>query len=147
MHIHIINGPNLNLLGLREPTVYGTISFNDFFEGLRKDYNLTITNYQSNIEGELINNLHEQGFSADGIVINAGGYTHTSVALADAIAAIKSPVIEVHLSNIFAREDYRHVSLIASKCIGSISGFGLNSYRLAIDAFLYANKNHEAGQG
>lgn len=147
MHIHIINGPNLNLLGLREPTVYGTISFNDFFEGLRKDYNLTITNYQSNIEGELINNLHEQGFSADGIVINAGGYTHTSVALADAIAAIKCPVIEVHLSNIFAREDYRHVSLIASKCIGSISGFGLNSYRLAIDAFLYANKNHEAGQG
>ena len=137
MHIHIINGPNLNLLGQREKGIYGTTTFEHFFEELSGIYKKnSLTYFQSNIEGELINNLHEKGFSADGIIINAGGYTHTSVAIADAIAAIKSPVIEVHISNIFAREDYRHISLIAGKCRGSISGFGLDSYRLAIEAFL-----------
>ena len=137
MQIHIINGPNLNLIGQRETNIYGVTSFEDFIEELRKKYSsIKLTYFQSNIEGQLINNLHEVGFSVDGIILNAGGYTHTSVAIADAIAAIKSPVVEVHISNIFAREDYRHVSMIAGKCKGSISGFGLNSYRLAVDAFL-----------
>ena len=137
MRLHIINGPNLNLIGQRETNIYGITSFEDFMEELRKKYSsIKLTYFQSNIEGQLIDNLHEVGFSMDGIILNAGGYTHTSVALADAIAAIKSPVVEVHISNIFAREDYRHVSMIAGKCKGSISGFGLNSYRLAIDAFL-----------
>lgn len=137
MQLHIINGPNLNLIGQREKNIYGIISFEDFIEKLRQQYSsISLTYFQSNIEGHLIDNLHEVGFSVDGIILNAGGYTHTSVALADAIAAIKSPVVEVHISNIFAREDYRHVSMIAGKCKGSISGFGLNSYRLAVDAFL-----------
>lgn len=137
MQLHIINGPNLNLIGQRETNIYGITSFEDFINELKQKYpNVKLTYFQSNIEGELINNLHEVGFTVDGIILNAGGYTHTSVALADAIAAIKSPVVEVHISNIFAREDYRHVSLIAGKCKGSISGFGLNSYRLAVDAFL-----------
>ena len=137
MRLHIINGPNLNLIGQRETNIYGITSFEDFMDELRKIYSsIKLTYFQSNIEGQLIDNLHEVGFSMDGIILNAGGYTHTSVALADAIAAIKSPVVEVHISNIFAREDYRHVSMIAGKCKGSISGFGLNSYRLAIDAFL-----------
>jgi len=137
MHIHIINGPNLNLIGQRETGIYGKTTFNDFLDDLRNRYkSVNLTYFQSNIEGGLIDNLHEVGFKADGIILNAGGYTHTSVALADAVAAIKSPVIEVHISNIFAREDYRHVSLIAGKCKGSISGFGLNSYRLALEALL-----------
>ena len=137
MQLHIINGPNLNLIGQREKNIYGIISFEDFIDKLRQQYSsISLTYFQSNIEGHLIDNLHEVGFSVDGIILNAGGYTHTSVALADAIAAIKSPVVEVHISNIFAREDYRHVSMIAGKCKGSISGFGLNSYRLAVDAFL-----------
>lgn len=137
MRLHIINGPNLNLIGQRETNIYGITSFEDFMDELRKKYSsIKLTYFQSNIEGQLIDNLHEVGFSMDGIILNAGGYTHTSVALADAIAAIKSPVVEVHISNIFAREEYRHVSLIAGKCKGSISGFGLNSYRLAVDAFL-----------
>lgn len=137
MRLHIINGPNLNLIGQRETNIYGVTSFEDFIDELRKKYSsINLTYFQSNIEGQLIDNLHEVGFSMDGIILNAGGYTHTSVALADAIAAIKSPVVEVHISNIFAREEYRHVSLIAGKCKGSISGFGLNSYRLAVDAFL-----------
>ena len=137
MRLHIINGPNLNLIGQRETNIYGITSFEDFMDELRKKYSsIKLTYFQSNIEGQLIDNLHEVGFSMEGIILNAGGYTHTSVALADAIAAIKSPVVEVHISNIFAREDYRHVSMIAGKCKGSISGFGLNSYRLAIDAFL-----------
>ena len=141
MRLHIINGPNLNLIGQRETNIYGITSFEDFMDELRKKYSsIKLTYFQSNIEGQLIDNLHEVGFSMDGIILNAGGYTHTSVALADAIAAIKSPVVEVHISNIFAREDYRHVSMIAGKCKGSISGFGLNSYRLAIDAFLI---NHQ----
>jgi len=137
MKIIIINGPNLNLLGKRETDIYGNSSFDDFFENLKKEFtSIDLSYYQSNVEGELINKLHEIGFSIDGIILNAGGYTHTSVALRDAIASIKSPVIEVHISNIFAREDFRHVSLIAPKCIGSISGFGLNSYKLAIESFI-----------
>lgn len=137
MQLHIINGPNLNLIGQRETNIYGITSFEDYIDELRQKYSsIKLTYFQSNIEGQLIDNLHEVGFSVDGIILNAGGYTHTSVALADAITAIKSPVVEVHISNIFAREEYRHVSLIAGKCKGSISGFGLNSYRLAVDAFL-----------
>ncbi|MFZ7144498.1 MAG: type II 3-dehydroquinate dehydratase [Bacteroidota bacterium] len=133
MNIHIINGPNLNLLGKREPDLYGNLSFEAYFEELKQEFpNVNLSYYQSNVEGELINNLHENGFSVDGIILNAGGYTHTSVALGDAVAAIKTPVVEVHISNIFAREEYRHISLIAGKCIGSISGFGMDSYKLAI---------------
>ncbi len=137
MHLHIINGPNLNLIGQREQDIYGKTTFEDFLSDLKERYRtIDLTYFQSNIEGGLIDNLHVTGFKADGIILNAGGYTHTSVAIADAVAAIKSPVIEVHISNIFSREDYRHVSLIAAKCIGSISGFGLNSYRLAVEAFI-----------
>jgi len=137
MKLIIINGPNLNLLGKREPEVYGSSSFEDYFSTLKKKYSdLTIDYYQSNVEGEIINKLHEVGFSYDGIILNAGGYTHTSVAIADAVAAIKTPVIEVHISNIHAREEFRHTSLIAKNCKGIITGFGLNSYRLAIESLL-----------
>ncbi len=137
MTIHIINGPNLNLLGKREPDVYGNQSFEDYFKELQKEFKeVNLTYYQSNVEGELINNLQQNGFSTDGIILNAGGYTHTSIASADAIAAIKTPVVEVHISNIFAREEYRHHSMIAGKCVGSISGFGLYSYSLAIAAIV-----------
>jgi 3-dehydroquinate dehydratase-2 len=137
MKLIIINGPNLNLLGVREPSVYGNKSFTDYLEGLKKKFpNAALDYFQSNVEGELINKLHEVGFSYDGIILNAGGYTHTSVAIADAISAIKTPVIEVHISNIYAREEFRHNSLIAGKCKGSISGFGLDSYRLAVESFL-----------
>lgn len=137
MKLIIINGPNLNLLGVREPSVYGTQGFSEYLETLRKKFPaIQIDYFQSNVEGELINKLHEVGFSYDGIILNAGGYTHTSVAITDAISAIKSPVIEVHISNIYAREKFRHNSLIAGKCKGSISGFGLNSYRLAVESFL-----------
>ena len=137
MTIHIINGPNLNLLGKREPDVYGNQTFEDYFEKLKKEFNeVNLTYYQSNVEGELINNLQQNGFSTDGIILNAGGYTHTSIAIADAIAAIKTPVVEVHISNIFAREEYRHHSMIAGKCVGSICGFGLYSYSLAIAAIV-----------
>lgn len=133
----IINGPNLNLLGTRETDVYGSQTFETYFNELKKKYSgIDLTYYQSNVEGELINKLHEVGFSFDGIIINAGGYTHTSVALRDAIASIKTPVIEVHISNVFAREDFRHTSLIAPKCKGSISGFGMDSYRLAVESFV-----------
>lgn len=136
MKLIIINGPNLNLLGSRETAIYGNVSFDEFLKGLRKDYpSHQIDFFQSNVEGEIINKLHEVGFDYGGIILNAGGYTHTSVAIADAIASIKSPVIEVHISNIFAREEYRHISLIAPKYLGSISGFGLDSYRLAIESF------------
>ncbi len=136
MKLIIINGPNLNLLGSRETAIYGNVSFDEFLKGLRKDYpSHQIDFFQSNVEGEIINKLHEVGFDYGGIILNAGGYTHTSVAIADAIASIKSPVIEVHISNIFAREEYRHISLIAPKSLGSISGFGLDSYRLAIESF------------
>jgi 3-dehydroquinate dehydratase II len=132
----IINGPNLNLLGKRETDVYGIVSFDEYLKKLKEEFPACqLDFYQSNVEGELINKLHEVGFSYDGILLNAGGYTHTSVAIADAIAAIRTPVIEVHITNIYAREEYRHTSLIAPKCKGSISGFGLDSYRLAIESF------------
>ena len=138
MKIIIINGPNLNLLGTREPSVYGDQTFDEYFQTLQNSFqNIELAYYQSNIEGELINKLQEVGFTYDGIILNAGGYTHTSVALHDAIAAITTPVIEVHISNLFAREEFRHISLIAPKCKGSISGFGMDSYRLAIESFLY----------
>ena len=137
MKLIIINGPNLNLLGIRETSVYGNLTFDAYYETLKSKFkNIELAYYQSNIEGELINKLHELGFTYDGIILNAGGYTHTSVALRDAIAAINTPVIEVHISNIYAREDFRHNSIIAPKCKGSISGFGLDSYRLAIESFL-----------
>jgi 3-dehydroquinate dehydratase-2 len=137
MQLIIINGPNLNLLGKRETSIYGDLSFEEFFGQLKKRFpQVDLEYYQSNIEGELINKIQEVGFIYDGIIFNAGGYTHTSVALRDAIAAIKTPVIEVHISNIFAREEFRHTSLIAPKCKGSISGFGMDSYRLAIESFI-----------
>ena len=137
MNIYIINGPNLNLLGIREKSIYGEQGFESFFEDLKTQFpTVNLHYYQSNVEGELINKLHEIGFVADGIIFNAGGYTHTSVAIADAIAGIKSPVIEVHISNVYAREEYRHVSLMAKNCKGVISGFGLASYKLALDSFL-----------
>ena len=137
MKLIIINGPNLNLLGVREPSVYGNLSFEQYLTELKKKYPaIEIIYFQSNVEGEIINKLQEVGFSLDGIILNAGGYTHTSVAIADAISAIKTPVIEVHISNIFAREEFRHNSLIAGKCKGSISGFGMDSYRLAIESFV-----------
>jgi 3-dehydroquinate dehydratase-2 len=137
MKIIIINGPNLNLLGKREPELYGQTSFESYFTDLEKAFpQIELSYYQSNVEGELINKLHEVGFSYDGIILNAGGYTHTSVALADALAAITTPVLEVHISNIFAREEYRHVSLISKHCVGIISGFGLKSYELAINSLV-----------
>jgi 3-dehydroquinate dehydratase-2 len=134
MKIIIINGPNLNLLGKRETSIYGEKSFDEFFKELKTQYpKIDLEYFQSNIEGEIINKIQETGFTYDGIILNAGGYTHTSVAIADAIAAIKTPVIEVHISNIYAREDYRHVSLTAAKCKGVICGLGLESYRLALE--------------
>ena len=137
MNIQIINGPNLNLLGVREKSIYGDSSFETYLTELQSRYpDLTITYYQSNVEGEIINKLHEIGFSYDGIVLNAGAYTHTSVAIADAIAAIKTPVIEVHISNVYKREEFRHVSMLAASCKGIIAGFGMDSYRLAVESFL-----------
>jgi len=133
----IINGPNLNLLGIREKSIYGNENFESYFSKLKSAYSaIELTYYQSNVEGELINKIQETGFTYSGIVLNAGGYTHTSVAISDTIAAITTPVIEVHISNIYAREKFRQKSLIAPKCKGSISGFGLDSYRLAIESFL-----------
>jgi len=137
MKLIIINGPNLNLLGTRETSVYGSQTFLEYFKILQNKFKeVELEYFQSNVEGELINKIHEVGFTYDGIILNAGGYTHTSVALRDAIAAVKAPTIEVHISNVFAREDFRHVSLIAPKCKGSISGFGMDSYRLAVLSFL-----------
>lgn len=136
MKIIIINGPNLNLLGKREPEIYGNTSFEDFFETLKAEFPaISMDYYQSNVEGEIINKLHEVGFSYDGIILNAGGYTHTSVAIADAVKSISTPVVEVHISNIFAREEYRHISLIAPNCKGSIIGFGINGYRMALQSY------------
>ncbi|MBQ4352319.1 MAG: type II 3-dehydroquinate dehydratase [Prevotella sp.] len=135
MQILILNGPNLNLLGVREPGIYGSSSFDDYLEKLRKQYNdIQIDYFQSNVEGEMIDKMQEVGFSYDGIVLNAGAYTHTSVALHDCIRALKTPVIEVHISNVHAREEFRHHSMISSACKGVICGFGLDSYRLAIEA-------------
>ena len=137
MRIAILNGPNLNLLGKREPAVYGTATFDDFFAQLQQAFPETeLVYFQSNVEGELLNFLHAEGFSADGIVLNAGAYTHTSIALADAVAAIAAPVIEVHISNVYAREPFRHHSFLAPKCKGSITGLGLEGYRLAVQYFL-----------
>ena len=135
MQILILNGPNLNLLGVREPGIYGSSSFDDYLAQLRKQYkDVTIDYFQSNVEGEMIDKMQEVGFSYDGIVLNAGAYTHTSVALHDCIRALKTPVIEVHISNVHAREEFRHHSMISSACKGVICGFGLDSYRLAIEA-------------
>lgn len=135
--ILVLNGPNLNLLGKREPGIYGNDSMESAFSALRERFSdVLLDYYQSNVEGELINKLHEVGFSYDGIVFNAGAYTHTSVALHDAIKAISTPVVEVHISNVYQRETYRHTSLITGACVGVIGGFGMNSYRLAIEAIL-----------
>ena len=141
MRIQNINGPNINLLGKREPSIYGAVSFEDYLVTLRSLYpQVQIEYYQSNVEGEMINKLHEVGFDYDGIVLNAGAYTHTSIALQDAIRAIKTPVIEVHISNVHKREEFRHKSMISCACLGVICGFGLNSYRLGIEALLDYNK-------
>jgi 3-dehydroquinate dehydratase II len=137
MKILIINGPNLNLLGTRQTDVYGSQSFERYLKKLRKHYHvISIEYFQSNVEGEIIDALHKAGFLYDGIIINAGGYTHTSVAIADAVKAIKTPVVEVHISNTFAREPYRHTSFLAASVKGSIIGFGLESYRLAIESLI-----------
>ena len=136
MTIQIINGPTLNLLGVREPNVYGSTSFDDFLPRLRACFpDVQIDYFQSNIEGELIDKLQDVGFQCDGIVLNAGAYTHTSIALADCIWAISAPVVEVHISNVHQREAFRHQSMIAAACRGVICGFGLDSYRLAIESF------------
>jgi 3-dehydroquinate dehydratase-2 len=141
MKIQIINGPNLNLLGKREPGKYGTLSFEEWIETLKSIYPAIRFDYfQTNIEGEIINKLHESGFSYDGIVLNPGGYTHTSVSIADAISSIKTPVIEVHITNIAAREEFRHTSLTGRVCAGSIIGLGLDGYRLAVEALIEINK-------
>jgi 3-dehydroquinate dehydratase-2 len=135
MKILLINGPNLNLLGIREQSIYGNKSFENYFQTLQESFpEIDMEYYQSNVEGELINKIHERGFTFDGIIINAGAYTHTSVAIRDAISGVKTPVIEVHISNILTRESFRHESLIGPVCIGSIMGFGLDSYRLGIEA-------------
>jgi len=140
MKIQIINGPNLNLLGKREPETYGHQSFEDYFVQLKSRFpSVELHYYQSNVEGELINKLHEVGFSFDGIILNAGAYTHTSVAIHDAVSAIKTPVIEVHISNVYAREEFRHKSLITSKCVGLITGFGMEGYAMGIQ-FLQNSK-------
>lgn len=142
MKIQIINGPNLNLLGKREPEVYGSKTFEAFYDELKKCFpNVEFSYYQSNVEGEIINKLQEVGFSADGIILNAGAYTHTSIAIHDAIASIKTPVVEVHISNIYAREEFRHTSLITSKCAGLITGFGTEGYALAVQWMLSKNED------
>lgn len=142
MHYIIINGPNLNLLGVREPGIYGSRGFEEELEELRGRYpSHTIDYYQSNHEGGLVDKLHEVGFTLDGVVLNAGAYTHTSVALADAISAIAAPVVEVHISNVARREPFRHVSYLSAPCVGSIVGFGLDGYRLAIEALLAREKS------
>tara|TARA_B100000287_G_C20098501_1_gene569377 strand:+ start:61 stop:477 length:417 start_codon:yes stop_codon:yes gene_type:complete len=133
MKVIIINGPNLNLLGKREPSIYGNVSFDDYLKKLRQQFtHLKIEYFQSNIEGELINKLHDTGFTYDMIILNAGGYSHTSISLADAIAAIKTPVIEVHISNIYARENFRRKSLLSKNCKAIICGLGLESYQAAL---------------
>jgi 3-dehydroquinate dehydratase-2 len=137
MKIQIINGPNLNLLGVREKSIYGSSSFEDYLTELRAQYaDIQVDYYQSNVEGELINKLHEIGFSYNGIIMNAGAYTHTSIAIADAIAAINTPVIEVHISNVYKREEFRHQSMLAANCKGVIAGFGMDSYRLGVEHFI-----------
>ena len=137
MKIQIINGPNLNLLGVREKSIYGDSSFEDYLKTLREKYQIIDIDYfQSNIEGEIINKLHEVGFTYDGIILNGGAYTHTSIGIADAISGINTTVVEVHISNIYAREEFRHVSLSGKNCRGVLTGFGLDGYRLALESFL-----------
>jgi len=137
MKLLILNGPNLNLLGTRDVSVYGAENFASYYVKIKAKFpEIDFEFYQSNVEGELIDKLHEVGFAYDGVVINAGGYTHTSVAIADAIEAIQTPVIEVHISNVYAREEYRHISLMAKNCKGVITGLGLYSYDLAIQSFI-----------
>ena len=137
MNVIIINGPNLNLLGKREPEIYGNASFQDYFATLQTQHKkIKLHYYQSNIEGELIDKLHEVGFTFDGIILNAGAYTHTSIAIADAVKSITTPVIEVHISNTYSRESFRHQSYIAPNAAGIIIGFGLKSYELALQSFL-----------
>jgi 3-dehydroquinate dehydratase-2 len=139
--IAIINGPNLNLLGKREPGIYGNQSFDDFFKELKASYSdVSFSYYQSNIEGELVNELQRVGFDHDGVILNAGGYTHTSVAIGDAIAAIKTPVVEVHISNVYAREDFRKLSHVSGKSVGSIIGLGMKGYELAVVYLLSVKK-------
>jgi len=141
MKLLIINGPNLNLLGKREKSIYGENSFEDYYKTLQSEFSdIDFEYYQSNVEGELINKLHEVGFSYDAIIMNAGAYTHTSIGIGDAIAGIETPVIEVHISNVYAREDYRHQTLMAKNCVGVIAGMGLNSYNLAVNHFLSLSK-------
>ncbi len=141
MKIEIINGPNLNLIGTREPSIYGNTTIEEYIVSLRRHYsNVMLELFQSNIEGELIDRIQKVGFSVDGIILNAGAYTHTSIALQDAIRSIPVPVIEVHISNVYQREEYRHKSMIASACKGVICGFGLHSYRLALESLLLQNK-------
>lgn len=137
MKVAILNGPNLNLLGVREPDVYGSETFEQFFAALQKKYaTVTFSYFQSNVEGELINELQRVGFEFDGIIFNPGGYTHTSVAIGDTIAAITTPVVEVHISNIHAREDFRKISHVSAKCKGTIAGLGLKGYELALEFFI-----------
>lgn len=137
MKIAIINGPNLNLVGVREPEIYGGTSLDAYLETLKKRFsNVEFSCYQSNVEGELVNEIQRVGFDVDGIILNAGAYTHTSIAMGDAIRAVKSPCIEVHISNVEAREDFRRVSMIGPACKGLIAGFGLDSYRLAVEAII-----------
>lgn len=137
MKIQIINGPNINLLGKREPSIYGAVSFDDYLLQLKERYpKVEMSYFQSNVEGAMIDKLHEVGFSCDGIILNAGAYTHTSIALQDAIRAITAPVIEVHISNVHSREEFRHKSMISCACKGVICGFGLDSYRLGVEALL-----------
>lgn len=139
MELLIINGPNLNLLGKREPGIYGSEGFDSYLKRLQEDFQeIEFSYFQSNVEGEIINKLHEGGFEGDGIILNAGGYTHTSVAISDAIAGIKTPVMEVHISNVYAREEFRHKSIISKNCVGVITGLGLDSYKLA--AYYFLNK-------
>lgn len=141
MKIQIINGPNINLLGKREPSIYGARSFEDYLKELKNRYpGVEFDYYQSNVEGEMINKIHEVGFDYEGIVLNAGAYTHTSIALQDAIRAVTTPVIEVHISNVHTREEFRHKSMISCACRGVICGFGLDSYRLAVEALLEERK-------
>ena len=142
MRIQIINGPNINLLGKREPGIYGAESFESYLEKLRTAYpDLEIDYYQSNIEGEMIDKIHEVGFEYAGIILNAGAYTHTSIALQDAIRAVTAPVVEVHISNVHKREEFRHKSMSSCACLGVISGFGIDSYRMAVEALLHCRKD------
>jgi 3-dehydroquinate dehydratase-2 len=145
MKILILNGPNINLLGKREPEIYGDRGFADYFDELKKTFpEVEFDYYQSNVEGEMINKIHEVGFSWDGIVLNAGAYTHTSIALQDAIKAVETPVVEVHISNVHKREEFRHKSMISCACLGVICGFGLDSYRLGVEAL--KRYNEQAGK-